>query len=346
MSRKRETVPQFPFLQRYADSGIYYLRTAINGKTKEYSTHTDKLNRALTQAKRLMATLGGDPSAVGSLTYNDLRDEILLAQSNKSKATYDSARYQFAKLDRYFKGFPAEKLSDACWQRYYLFSKQEEPNRQLEHDRRHFMMLCNLAYRRGLLKHPVRIKKIVSQNKVGRALDPAEVERLVEAARASSADLYLQILMALTMGMRKSEILRLEWDRVDLVKGLVTLRVQDTKIRQGRTFGISELVLAELKVRTVDGPFLFRHRTDSLQAQTTLKTLWTEIRSLSKVKCRFHDLRHTFLTNAFKEAVNPALICNFAGLSLEEAQKTYLHITPEDTRVVLKNTWGALGNKK
>jgi integrase len=345
---KRETVEKYPFLCRYKESKIYYLRTSIKGRLIEKSTGCDQLARALTVAKRLLSESGGDARSVGKILYNDLRDEVLLAQSNKSKATYDSAKYQFKKLDRFFKGLSAEQLTEQTWERYVAYSRSQEPNRQLEHDRRHYLMTAALAYKRGLLDHPVRIKKFETKESPGRCLTKDEADRLVSVAERTSKDLHLQVLMALTMGMRKSEILKLTWDRVGFDNGLIVLRAVDTKIRRGRTFAMSEVVsrLLVSRARPSGEAFVFPHRNTEGQPQNSLKTLWTEVRRLSGVKCRFHDLRHTFLTNAFKEAVNPALICNFAGLSLEEAQKTYLHISPEDTRVVLKNTWGNMGKEK
>jgi hypothetical protein len=53
------------------------------------------------------------------------------------------------------------------------------------------------------------------------------------------------------------------------------------------------------------------------------------------VKKKFHWLRHTGLTNAFRrQKLAAAQICFFAGLSLEEAQKTYLHFDEDDLRGV------------
>ena len=343
---KREEVEKYPFLVRYVDSGIYYLRTTINGRLVEKSTGEKKLSGALTRAKRLMSEEGGDARRIGTVTYQDLRDELLKIQGNKAPATLASAKFQLAKLDRFFTGWTADRLTESAWEDYMVFSRRIEPGRQLEHDRRHFVMLCNLAYRKGLLSKPVRVRKIQSDGSPGRALEPDEVARLLETAQACGADLHLQVMMALTMGMRKSEILKLSWDRVNLGRGLITLRAQDTKIRKGRVFGISDPVLEALRRRTPKGPFVFPNRLTPSRPQANLEKLWDECRSLAKVKCRFHDLRHTFLTRAFKESVNPALICHYAGLSLEEAQKTYLHISAEDTRIVSQIVWGNMGSGK
>lgn len=47
------------------------------------------------------------------------------------------------------------------------------------------------------------------------------------------------------------------------------------------------------------------------------------------------DLRHTFLTKAFKApGANAALICTYAGLTLEVAQEVYLHLNENDTAAV------------
>src|SRR3954464_1249592 len=132
---KRETIEKYPFLTRYTDSQKIYLRTRINGRLVEKSTGTDSLSKALTIAKRLMIEAGGSASKVGRINYEDLKDEVLLHKQVQSPNTLASAKYQFAHLDKFFIGMPAEDFNETLWHKYEAFCRRETPDRQLEHDR-------------------------------------------------------------------------------------------------------------------------------------------------------------------------------------------------------------------
>jgi integrase len=64
-----------------------------------------------------------------------------------------------------------------------------------------------------------------------RILTEQEIRRLIEK---SEAPLRHIILAALNTGMRKSEILNLEWDQVKLEEGFITLVAQKNKSRKTR----------------------------------------------------------------------------------------------------------------
>jgi integrase len=68
-----------------------------------------------------------------------------------------------------------------------------------------------------------------------RYLDEAEIARLLEACRASrNPHLVTIVTVAINTGMRKAEILRLTWERVDLASARITLY----DIKNGRPRGV------------------------------------------------------------------------------------------------------------
>jgi len=97
-----------------------------------------------------------------------------------------------------------------------------------------------------------------------------------------------------------------------------------------------ELLVERYNKRKGSVVFASPGNPDKCQQNNGNKRIWASCKRLAGIpkEYRFHWLRHTFLTNAFKQSVNPALICEYAGLSLEEAQRTYLHFSVDDTRVV------------
>jgi integrase len=175
---------------------------------------------------------------------------------------------------------------------------------------------------------------------IGKSLTADQIQALLNKAPIAdrAGDLVLQILMGFTMFMRQSEIMFLDWPRVDLKRKVLILDEDHTKTKQYREVNISPQVFEILVKRKLEAKsqLVFPSPVDPAKSQGRQgnKTVWTECRRLAKVKCRFHDLRHSGLTRAFQVSNQWAQICLMAGLSLEEAERTYLHITSKDTEFV------------
>lgn len=221
--------------------------------------------------------------------------------------------------------------------------------RKFYNDWKWFNMFLIYLHSNGHIKIRPTLRNPDIKSDIGRVLSEEEVSSLLVHAHD---DLQIQIIMAVTQGMRIGEIMSLAWGEVvnfdsenfswvDLEKRIIFLRAADTKIKKKRTFGLSgeaESELRHLKSKA-KGTFLFPAQADPNKRATRNRnrSAWRTARIKANVKCRFHDLRHTFLTWAFKGSkgkIDSIFICDYAGLSIEEAQKTYLHFDHEDTRIV------------
>lgn len=176
----------------------------------------------------------------------------------------------------------------------------------------------------------------------GRAYSPDEVSRLL-----LNADWLLKpkIIMGIDHFMRRSEISLLSKERVDRAKQIIHLRAQDTKIRKARSFPYSDeleecfnLMDKKHAELGIVSPFVFPSPLDPMKsiARDGFSSAWQTCKRRAKVEGKFHWCRHTGLTWKFKEdGANHAKICEFAGLRIDEAQKTYVHLETEDLRDVL-----------
>jgi integrase len=332
---------QYLFKHKNSDnSETYYVITSKVGKGRlEKSLHTTVLSEARIKRDEIIAQfLGIRPKhKPKTKLVCDKFEEFLELHKIKAKGTYDSMSSQWrVHLKDFFGTMFLDEITETEWLKYVSYKRETHPDRKFFNDRKYIAMFCHWLYRNGEIPKIPKLEDVDPETKAGKVYTKAEIARLLDH---SNDNLYLQIILALTMGMRLGEILSLEWSQIDFVKNTIHLPAEKTKIRKARTFGISENALSLLKKRKLEsqGDFVFTAPDDPLKCigvKTGNKTAWTNCRRKAGVSGRFHDLRHTFLTNAFKHAVNPALICNYAGLSLEEAQRTYLHINSDDTRVV------------
>jgi integrase len=108
------------------------------------------------------------------------------------------------------------------------------------------------------------------------------------------------------MGQRLGEILSMTWDRVDLQRGIITLRSVDTETNKPRQVPMTPSVKATLvelaKVRQLAHNFVFMyHRNPVREVRTAFKTA---CRRAGVKDLRFHDLRHCAATNLRRAGVD------------------------------------------
>jgi integrase len=130
-------------------------------------------------------------------------------------------------------------------------------------------------------------------------------------------------------GMRKNEILTLTWDRVNLSTNLIYLRSEDTKDKEERWVYIPEplvKVFSELVPKAKGYVFTFRGKPIS-DIRTGLKLACNKAGvkygQRQKGGFVFHDLRHTFNTNARKAGVSESVIMKMTGHSTREMFDRY-----------------------
>jgi integrase len=158
-------------------------------------------------------------------------------------------------------------------------------------------------------KNPMRHIKLLKENNVrDRVLSREELKRLLKAAKPHLRPI---IIGAHETGMRSGELFSLDWKQVDLGKGLITLVPEQTKTNDGRKIPISPWLRETLE--TIDpkkGPvFSFRGQSvQSVKNSFRSACIEAEIDDF-----RFHDLRHTFVTNMRKAGVQDRVIMAITG---------------------------------
>lgn len=255
-----------------------------------------------------------------------------------SEGTLTSIAASRAHLAPFLEVMTLEEITSKWWLASYIKQVRQKTHdkRKFFNDRKWLTSFMKSQVEAGAI---VRAPKFVNpdpKTEAGKVFSDEEVATLISFA--PNGDLALAITMAATMGMRRLEIFALKCDRVDVKRKVIRLRAEDTKIRKARAFAISATAWPGIQARCKAGSvwvFPSKHDARTPLHKDGFKTAWTNLRKMTGISGRFHDLRHTFLTKAFKApGANPALICHYAGLSLEVAQSTYLHFNERDTEAV------------
>ncbi len=79
-------------------------------------------------------------------------------------------------------------------------------------------------------------------------------------------------------------------------------------------------------------PSASRVRADPTRPVTTLKTAWNNVRMKAKVKGRWHDNRHTLITDLAESGAGDQTIMDIAGHVSKQMLKHYSHIRMEAKR--------------
>lgn len=197
---------------------------------------------------------------------------------------------------------------------------------------------------------------------VGRALTHDEEHRLLIAAKRSvSRSLYPAVLLSIHTGMRHQELRFLRWRQVDLMEGAVTVGKSKTEGGEGRVIPLSNAALGCLrdwraqfpKAKPHDYVFpteRYRQARKEDGSGTTIqvyacdpskpiagwKTAWTTCRKNAGVECRWHDLRHTFISNMGENKVGEQTLMGMTGHLSRKMLERYSHTRMEAKREAVR----------
>ena len=187
---------------------------------------------------------------------------------------------------------------------------------------------------------------------IGKAYSTEEKDRmLTEARKSRSPHIYPAIMLALNAGIRDAELKQLTWAQVDLKKGYLTVGKSKTEAGEGRTIPLNsalsetlaeyaewyEVVFSEIRPEWYLFPFGKPRPSDPTRPVTTLKTAWDTVRRNSKVTGRWHDHRHTLITDLAESGAGEQTIMDIAGHVSRNMLKHYSHIRMEAKRDALES---------
>lgn len=126
-----------------------------------------------------------------------------------------------------------------------------------------------------------------------------ELQKLTDSA---PYPLKYFIMVAINTGMRRNEILKLEWRRIDLNNRLIY--IEETKTGNPRTVPLNEeltSMFSSLKAQQDESPYVFINPKTN-RPYSELKTAWNTLKRKLNIKnLRFHDLRHNFATHSLSQ---------------------------------------------
>jgi integrase len=191
------------------------------------------------------------------------------------------------------------------------------------------------------------VKKLPLEHREMEIFTPSEIQKVLAAAEKMNWDLYVMVFLLVMTGMRRGEMLGLDWKSVDfpnkkliIRRGYTTKRLQEPKTKSSRrAVNLSSKVINLLKKHRLKkgnpgGSTLLFDRGDGypMDPDTLSSVYWPRLLRAAEVResVRLHDLRHTFCSLLIAQGANPKYIQGQLGhSSIMMTMDRYGHLMPE-----------------
>ena len=275
----------------------------------------------------------------------------------KTQADYENRIYQHIIPE--LGAIPLAKLTAADLQQFY--NRLKEGGRLLRVEQYgpglsvRMVKSCHVTCRMALdqavvqgliLKNPaLSCKAPVTRPKEMQVLTGDEIQRLLIQAKEDGC--FELLLLELSTGLRRGEILAIQWDDLDFRTGTLRVERQVQRIQgklvvaqpktraSSRSILLSAPILKILKQyqQSVSSRWVFpspKKEDSPLDPAAVRKKLAAVLKRAGCPAARFHDLRHTFATSALEHGMDVKTLSTVIGhVSSTTTLNVYAHITDE-----------------
>ncbi len=174
-------------------------------------------------------------------------------------------------------------------------------------------------------------------------LSAEERQRLLAAAVENTRAPWLQhfIIIALETGMRKGEILKLTWDRVDLQKGWVYLPTGSTKTDQPRMIPLNTLALDAFQAllqfknkHQLTNSHVFTNKSNQ-NIKDVKRSFDTARKKAGLPHFRIHDQRHDISSHMAMGGESLYIIKELLGHSSIKSTERYAHLQTDNIKAAV-----------
>ena len=205
-----------------------------------------------------------------------------------------------------------------------------------------FLTYCVLEYEileaNPMIGAKLKLKENEPRKRWLKELD--ERQTLLKACKEVDYELYLCVLIALTTGARKSEILNLTWKNTDLENKAIYFL--NTKNGEDRTIPIPNILYVELKalqerakikkIRRIKNDYLFMTPEGKQHSQLIDKLYPEVVSTWGYEKITFHGLRHTYISISSLLGTNQSITKKIVGHKFDSVTGGYTHADCESLR--------------
>jgi|WetSurMetagenome_2_1015567.scaffolds.fasta_scaffold00348_22 integrase len=316
---------------RRKDSIVFWIKYYRNGKPFYESSKSEKE----TDAKKLLKLREGEIQAgtfsglqVKRITISELLDDVVNDYKVNKKRSLDRLELSVKHILGYFDGCKAADISSTAIQKYILHRQAQGAengtiNRELSAMKRAFTLAVRATPKKIINPPYVQMLKEASPREG--FLDHQDYMKLKEILPE-----YLRPLLvaAYHTGMRKGELINLQWSSVDLIEGKISLSGASTKNGKPRKiFLTGELYQTILNQRTIcdsqfpDCQYIFFR--DGKRIKDFRKSWKTACTAAGLEGLLVHDLRRSGIRGLIRSGVSTTVAMRVSGHLTESVFRRY-----------------------
>ena len=344
----------------FKNGRLYHYEFKFDGRRHRGSTGSASKPQAIAeerrQRERLEKTYGQvieeESRQQQRKTIQQAADEFLADYKLKHQSA-DFAVYALRHVTKYLGKKLLVEITPTVVKRYQTDRLAEKAGPKTINDE--VLLLLRLCGDQGdLIRTKLRREKTLKlaiPPSPGRAYSADEKARMIaEASKLRSRNIYPALVLDLNCGLRDKELRELRWQQVDLVyKKALMVGKSKTAAGTGRVIPLNKTVLialeahaawyvnrfGECKPEWYVFPAGKGQPNDPTQPVTTLRTAWIKVREKSNVNGRWHDNRHTLITELAESGAGDEVIMSIAGHVSRAMLSRYSHVRMEAKRRAL-----------
>jgi len=311
--------------------GNWLIDYYVNGRRKREKIGPDKKLAEMVLKKRRVEIAENkylDVKRELRVKFNDFADEYLAIHSkinNRSWETGDKINIKCLKC--FFGDKFLHEITPLMVDMFKIERNKDVSNATTNRALALLKAMFNKANQWGRFdgNNPVKGVKFLKEQARLRFLEKEEIAKLIEN---SAGYLRSIIILAVNTGMRKGEMLKLKWRDIDFQRNIIYL--YETKNGEKREVPMNDTVkTALMKIsKNEDSPYIFCNKK-GLPYTDVRKSFFTACSKSGIINFRFHDLRHTFASQAVMSGIDLNTVRELLGHKSLEMTLRYSHLSPD-----------------
>jgi integrase len=321
----------------YKRGKTYWIKYYRNGKPYYESSNSKKEG----DAKRLLKRREGEISQgklpgiyFDRVRFDELADDLLTDYRVNQKKSLKRAELSVKHLRGYFEGLKITQITTPKIQKYieHRFN-QNAANATVNRELAALKRMLNL----GAKQTPPKVDRVpyipmLKENNTRKGF--FEHQEYITLLTALPTFLRPVVTFGYKTGWRRSEILALTWDRVDLKERTVRLEADETKNSEARTIYMDDELLKLIQIRR-----LRKHRgcehvfhRDGKRIKD-FRRVWEKGCQAAGVEGKlFHDLRRTGVRNMVRAGIQEQVAMMISGHKTRAVFDRYNIVSPDDLK--------------
>jgi len=279
--------------------------------------------------------------------------ETYVRANNKASEQYIKAIYLRVHLVPFFGNLPLRDISSESIERYKGKKRAAGlSDTTINHHLTTLMKCLRCAQEWGRIPLLPKVRKIKTAPPPFDFLTPPESEQLLRYARLREPTWHDMILLGLRTGMRRGELLGLQWADVDLDKRKITVRhslvmglLSCPKNYRFRYLPMTQEVFEMLSERHSQTGYVFQGETGGASSPATIdRNLRRICKQAGMRHIHWHVFRHTFASQLVTAGVPLTVVKELMGHADIKMTTRYSHFAPSlyDSAVNVLDTLGKL----